>query len=64
MERARVIWEEELKLPRLKPQAPWYGYDLGAWTDELEHQAKLAVARRLLGNRPHHRRSAGAATSR
>jgi UbiD family decarboxylase len=43
MERARIIWEEELKLPRLKPQAPWYGYDLGAWTDELEHQAKLAT---------------------
>jgi 4-hydroxy-3-polyprenylbenzoate decarboxylase len=43
MERARVIWEQELKLPKLKPQAPWYGYDLGAWTDELEHQAKLAV---------------------
>ena len=38
-----MIWEEELKLPKLKPQAPWYGYDLGAWTDELEHQAALAV---------------------
>jgi 4-hydroxy-3-polyprenylbenzoate decarboxylase len=43
MERARVIWEDELKLPKLKPQAPWYGYDLGAWTEELEQQAQRAV---------------------
>jgi 4-hydroxy-3-polyprenylbenzoate decarboxylase len=43
MERARVIWEDELKLPKLKPQAPWYGYDLGAWTVELEQQAQRAL---------------------
>jgi hypothetical protein len=43
MERARSIWEDVLELPKLKPQAPWYGYDLGAWTEELEHQAELAV---------------------
>lgn len=43
MERARAIWEDELKLPKLKPEAPWFGYDLGAWTDDLEHQAQLAV---------------------
>lgn len=43
MERARVIWEDELKLPKLTPEAPWFGYPLGAWTDDLEHQAQLAV---------------------
>jgi UbiD family decarboxylase len=30
MERARQIWEE-LQLPRLTPQPPWHGYDLGEW---------------------------------
>jgi 4-hydroxy-3-polyprenylbenzoate decarboxylase len=43
MERARVIWEEELGLPKLTPQEPWFGYSLGAWSDELAHQAQLAV---------------------
>ena len=43
MERAREIWEDELKLPPLKPDEPWYGYSLGAWTDDLEEQAMRAV---------------------
>jgi UbiD family decarboxylase len=43
MERAKVIWEE-LGLPKLKPQAPWFGYTLGEWPDELEQAAQLAVA--------------------
>lgn len=30
MERAREIWEE-MDLPRLTPQSPWHGYQLGAW---------------------------------
>jgi len=42
MEKARLIWEE-LGLPRLHPQMPWYGYDLGEWNDHLERQAQLAV---------------------
>ncbi|MBI4292781.1 MAG: UbiD family decarboxylase [Betaproteobacteria bacterium] len=42
MEGARRIWEE-LGLPRLQPQMPWYGYDLGEWNEELEYQAQLAV---------------------
>jgi 4-hydroxy-3-polyprenylbenzoate decarboxylase len=42
MERARVIWEE-LGLPRLSPQPPWHGYDLGHWPDELARQARMAV---------------------
>ncbi len=42
MEQARVIWEE-LGLPALKPRMPWYGYSLGAWTQEDEEEAELAL---------------------
>jgi 4-hydroxy-3-polyprenylbenzoate decarboxylase len=42
MERARVIWEE-LGLPQLKPEAPWFGYSLGEWPEELEQAAARAV---------------------
>ncbi|OLC31067.1 MAG: hypothetical protein AUH81_18725 [Candidatus Rokubacteria bacterium 13_1_40CM_4_69_5] len=42
MERAKVIWEE-LGLPALKPESPWYGYSLGEWCDEFEDEARLAV---------------------
>ncbi len=42
MEAARKIWEE-LGLPRLKPERPWFGYDLGEWTAQLEEQAQRAV---------------------
>ena len=43
MENARTIWEDRLGQPKLKPESPWYGYSLGAWTDELEEQAMRAV---------------------
>ncbi len=42
MERAKAIWEE-LGLPKLKPESPWFGYSLGQWGEELERQAELAV---------------------
>jgi 4-hydroxy-3-polyprenylbenzoate decarboxylase len=42
MEHARAIWEE-LGLPPLRPEMPWYGYDLGEWNDHLEAQAQKAV---------------------
>jgi UbiD family decarboxylase len=42
MERAKEIWEE-LGLPKLKPEAPWYGYSLGEWSDDLARAAELAV---------------------
>ena len=42
MERARKIWEE-LGLPALKPEAPWFGYSLGEWSDELDEAAERAV---------------------
>ncbi|MBI4495155.1 MAG: UbiD family decarboxylase [Chloroflexi bacterium] len=42
MERARELWEE-LGLPPLHPEAPWYGYTLGDWSAELDEEADLAV---------------------
>ncbi len=42
MDRAKQIWEE-LGLPELKPQSPWFGYSLGQWSDELEEDAQLAL---------------------
>ena len=42
MERAKQIWEE-LELPNLKPEDPWFGYSLGQWTDENEEEAQLAL---------------------
>ena len=44
MEEAKIIWEEQLGLPKLQPQAPWFGYSLGGWSDELERQANMATA--------------------
>jgi 3-polyprenyl-4-hydroxybenzoate decarboxylase len=42
MERAKLIWEE-MGLPKLKPESPWFGYSLGEWGEEFERQAELAV---------------------
>ena len=42
MEKAAVIWAE-LGLPELRRQSPWFGYDLGEWTEEFEQMAQLAV---------------------
>jgi UbiD family decarboxylase len=42
MERAKVIWDE-LGLPELKPEAPWFGYSLGEWPDEMDEAAKRAT---------------------
>ena len=42
MNRARVIWEE-LQLPRLTPQPPWHGYELGDWDEQWSDYAKRAV---------------------
>jgi UbiD family decarboxylase len=42
MERAKVIWEE-LGLPKLKPESPWFGYSLGEWSDEMEQSAIRAT---------------------
>ncbi len=43
MVRAKRIWEE-LDLPRITPQAPWHGYDLGDWDGAWTKFADAAVA--------------------
>jgi 4-hydroxy-3-polyprenylbenzoate decarboxylase len=62
MEHAKRIWEE-LGLPKLRPEMPWYGYDLGEWNDHLERQAQLAVQSEY-GGPANGAGSAGAAMSR
>jgi 4-hydroxy-3-polyprenylbenzoate decarboxylase len=49
MERARAIGGE-LRLPRLRPQTPWFGYSLGDWLAEWDEAAQRAVAGRYLEN--------------
>jgi 4-hydroxy-3-polyprenylbenzoate decarboxylase len=43
MEKAKEIWEQELGLPPLRPQRPWYGYSLGQWDAEAQEEAELAL---------------------
>ncbi|HUL91693.1 MAG TPA: UbiD family decarboxylase [Burkholderiales bacterium] len=49
MERAKAIWEE-LGLPKLRPQSPWFGYSLGDWLPQWDEAAKRAVEGRYLEN--------------
>jgi 4-hydroxy-3-polyprenylbenzoate decarboxylase len=42
MENARKIWEE-LGLPPLRPETPWYGYSLGEWSEEFDRAAEQAT---------------------
>lgn len=42
MENARQIWEE-LGLPQLSPKVPWFGYELGRWTEKNRGEAELAL---------------------
>lgn len=42
MEEALVLWQKA-GLPELRLQEPWYGYNLGYWSQENEEQATLAV---------------------
>ena len=42
MEHAKKIWDE-LGLPALKPQAPWFGISLGEWGEEFDVMAERAV---------------------
>ena len=63
MERAKAIWEE-LGLPKLKPEAPWFGYSLGEWSPEFDEAALRATARRLSGQREVYWNSAAASDVR
>jgi len=42
MENAKVIWDE-LGLPALKPQSPWFGTSLGEWEEQFDVMAERAV---------------------
>src|SRR6266478_6490365 len=42
MENARKIWEE-LGLPKLKPEQPWFGYSLVEWPPDLDAAAERAT---------------------
>jgi len=49
MERAKAIWEE-LGLPKLKPESPWFGYSLGEWSPEFDEAALRATRGDYLDN--------------
>jgi len=49
MERARKIWDE-LGLPGLRPQPPWFGYSLGDWLPQWDEAAARAVKGSYLEN--------------
>lgn len=42
MEKARTIWRE-LGLPPLELKKPWYGYNLGSWSEEDQADAERAL---------------------
>jgi 4-hydroxy-3-polyprenylbenzoate decarboxylase len=42
MERAQSIWKE-LGLPELELKSPWFGYNLGSWSEEDEEDAERAM---------------------
>jgi 4-hydroxy-3-polyprenylbenzoate decarboxylase len=42
MENAKGLWER-LGLPPLRPEAPWFGYSLGDWNEEWDHNALQAA---------------------
>ncbi len=42
MDHAIQLWEQ-LQLPKLALKSPWFGYELGHWTDEERAEADLAV---------------------
>ncbi len=43
MTHAKTIWEE-LQLPRLSPQPPWHGYELGDWAPQWTEYATQAIS--------------------
>ncbi len=49
MESSKRIWEE-LGLPALRPQSPWFGYSLGDWMPQWDAAAERAAAGHYLEN--------------
>ncbi len=42
MEGAKALWEK-LGLPALRPESPWFGYDMGDWSEEWDRNAMEAT---------------------
>ncbi len=42
MEGAKALWER-LGLPALRPEPPWFGYDMGDWNEEWDRNAMQAA---------------------
>ena len=42
MERAQAMWRE-LGLPELQLKQPWFGYNLGSWSEEDQADAERAI---------------------
>ena len=42
MENAMQLWNR-LELPPLQIKAPWFGYELGYWSDRNREEAELAL---------------------
>jgi 4-hydroxy-3-polyprenylbenzoate decarboxylase len=49
MERARKLWEE-LGLPKLRPQSPWFGAPVGDWLPQWDEAGRRAAEGRYLEN--------------
>lgn len=49
MERARQVWEE-IGLPKLRPQSPWFGTPVGDWLPEWDEGARRAATGGYLDN--------------
>ena len=49
MERARTLWQE-LGLPKLAPQSPWFGAPVGDWLSQWDEAGKRAAEGRYLEN--------------
>ena len=49
MEGAKKLWEE-LGLPQLRPQSPWFGYSLGDWLPAWDAAAERAASGHYLEN--------------
>jgi len=49
MEKAKLIWDE-LDLPKLRPQSPWFGYSLGDWLPQWDAAALRAAQGDYLEN--------------
>ena len=49
MEDAKRIWED-MGLPQLRPQSPWFGYSLGDWSPQWDQAAARAASGHYLEN--------------